>query len=795
MIKNIFFFVLIFSGFSNLYAQTGRIEGRIVDETTNEPLPFSNIIIYGTNTGSTSDIDGKFIFTGLTPGYIRLVAQSIGHEKKLTEDFLVTNARTVNIEIQLKAKDIELKEVVVAGTANKKTMESPVSMRTIGISEIEKNPGANRDISKVVQSFPGVASTSSFRNDLIVRGGGTSENRFYLDGIEIPNINHFSTQGSSGGPVGMINVDFIRQVDFYSGAFPAKRGNALSSVIEFQQIDGNNKKTRYRATVGASDLALTADGPLGKKATYIFSVRRSYLQFLFNVIGLPFLPNYDDYQFKTKIRFDSKNELTIISLGALDNSKLNTGLKNPNESQQYILGYLPVYKQWNYTIGANYKHFRKNGFEMLVLSRNMLNNESYKYLNNNESADSNKILDYKSQEIENKLRYENNITAGTYRFNFGGGAEYAEYNNTTYQKVFLSGMLKELNYNSSLELFKWHIFGQAGRSFMDEKLSVSFGARMDANSYSKNMSNLLKQFSPRLSLSYKLSQRVFVNFNAGRYFQLPAYTTLGYRDSNATLINKQNDLKYISADHLVLGLEYNRSNNSRFTVEGFYKLYHNYPFSVRDSVSLANKGADFGTIGDEEVTSTSKGRAYGVEFLYKESNLFGFNILMSYTFVRSEFGGSNGNFVPSAWDNKNLFNIAIRRSFKKNWDIGLKWKYLGGGPYTPYDMAKSSLRQAWDASGRAYLDYSKFNTERYAPYQQLDLRVDKAFFYKKWSLMLYLDIQNLTNSKATGPDFLVNYDKNGLVAVNPNDPGSYILRPIPNVNGTILPTIGIMVEF
>lgn len=791
----IFTFILLIIKIINAFSQSGRIEGKIVDENTNEPLPFAIIMIDGTNIGSTSDMDGKFIFTGLKPGYVRLSAQTLGHEKKITEDFLVTNAKTVFVEIQLKPKLLELKEVVVTSGSAKKTLESPVSMRTIGIFEIEKNPGANRDISKVVQNFPGVVSTPAFRNDLIVRGGGASENRFYLDGIEIPNINHFATQGSSGGPVGMINVDFIRQVDFYSGAFPAKLGNALSSIIDFKQIDGNNKKARFRATIGASDLALTADGPLGDKTTYILSVRRSYLQLLFNVLGLPFLPDYNDYQLKTKIKFNSKNELIILSLGALDNSELNTGIKNPDESQQYILSYLPVYKQWNYTIGANYKHYKKNGYESFILSRNMLNNISYKYLRNDESSPSNKTLDYKSQEIENKVKYENNLTVGSYNLVLGGGIEYAKYNNNTFQKIYINNNLKELRYQSDLDLFKWHLFGQSNRSFFNETLNTSFGFRMDANSYSKSMSNLLTQFSPRLSLSYKIAPKYFINFNAGRYYQMPSYTTLGYADSLGTLVNRRNTLRYINADHFVAGLEYNRNGNSRITLEGFYKLYHHYPFSVSDSVSLANKGTDFGTYGDEEVTSESRGRSYGMELLYKDADLFGFNVLMSYTYVRSEFEGRDRKFVPSAWDNKHIFNIAVRRSLKNNWDIGIKWKYLGGGTYTPYDVEKSSLRQAYDAIGRAYPDYSKFNTERYPAYHQLDLRIDKGFYFKKWSLMLYIDIQNLYNAKTVGADFLVNYDKNGNIMIDPSDNSKYILRKIPNSGGTILPTIGIMIEF
>jgi hypothetical protein len=360
-----------------LSAQTGTIRGRVFNEKTNEPLPFVNIIITGTTIGSTSDLDGNFLFTGVEPGFVKLSASFVGFEPFTTTDFMVTNARTATIEIPMREMAIQLEQVVVQASFFKRKEESPVSMRTLGIQEIEKNPGGNRDISRVIQSLPGVASTPAFRNDVIVRGGGPSESRFYLDGIEIPNLNHFATQGASGGPVGIINVDFIREIDLYSGAFPANRGNALSAILEMRQTDGNPDKVNFRGAVGASDLALTLDGPLGERSNFIMSARRSYLQFLFGVIGLPFLPTYNDFQARYRINFNSRNQLTIIGLGAIDQFRLNTGIENPDENQQYILDYLPVNEQWNYTIGGVYRHFTQNGNHVFVLSRNMLRNSAF----------------------------------------------------------------------------------------------------------------------------------------------------------------------------------------------------------------------------------------------------------------------------------------------------------------------------------------------------------------------------------------------------------------------------------
>ncbi len=801
-------FSLFFSNLVPSMAQDqgkGIIEGRIFNAKNNEPVPFANIVIWGTTIGSTSDLDGRFIFTGVEPGFVELRASSVGFKPYISESVLVTNAKKVYMEIPMEETDVELDAVVVKASPFRKVEESPVSLRRIDIQEIEKNPGGNRDISRVIQSLPGVASSVSFRNDLIVRGGGPNENRFYLDGVEIPNLNHFATQGASGGPVGIINVDFIREVEFYSGAFPSNRGNALSSVLEMKQIDGNPDKLKFRATVGASDLALTLDGPLSEKTTFIFSARRSYLQFLFDVIGLPFLPTYNDYQFKTRTRFDEKNELTIVSIGSYDVSRLNLSA-NETEDQRYILNYLPENKQWSYAIGAVYKHYRKNSYDTWVLSRNYLDNSFFKYQNNLE-VDSLKTLDYSSAEIENKFRYENTTrTDGGLKLNYGANLEYARYLNSTFQKTFIRDQPFTIDYNTSFDLFKWGLFGQVSKDLIDNRLALSFGLRLDANSYSSSMSNLLDQFSPRVSASWSFTDRLSLNFNVGRYYQMPPYTTLGFRGSDGSLANKENGLKYLQSDHLVGGIEYLPNENSKISLEGFYKLYHDYPFSVNDSVPLSSKAADFGTFGNEEVVSASEGRAYGLELLYRNKDLAGFNIILSYTLVNSQFKKQNadlefpGGYIPTAWDNKHLLTLTATRNFKRNWDVGLKWRYVGGAPYTPFDQDRSSLVQAWDAQGLPYLDYNRFNSLRLGPFHQLDLRVDKEYFFDRWSLRFYLDIQNVYNFKADEPDRLINEDENGQVVIlNPTDPPEqqrYLLRTIQSGgSGTVLPTIGVIVEF
>ena len=776
--------------------EAGIIEGKVVDAKNNEPVPFASVAIFGTAIGTVSDMDGKFLFTGIKPGYVELRISSVGFEPYVSPQILVTNANKVSIDVAMQEASTKLDAVVVKASPFRKTDESPVSLRTIGVEEIEKNPGGNRDISKVLQSFPGVSSGVSFRNDLVVRGGGPNENKFYLDDVEIPNINHFATQGASGGPVGIINVDFIREVNFYSGAFPADRGNSLSSVLEFKQIDGNSDKLKMRGSVGASDMGITLDGPLGDKTTAIFSARRSYLQFLFSALGLPFLPTYNDFQFKVKTRFNERTELSLIGLGAIDQFALNLKA-NKTPDQRYILGYLPVNEQWSYTVGAVVKHFRNNSYDTWVLSRSYLDNVSYKYQDNIQ-VDSLKILDYTSWEAENKFRYENTARFDNgLKTNFGVNLELGQYYNHTFRKTFLAGNPFSIDYTSKLDVVKYGLFGQVSQGFLGKRLVLSLGTRLDGNNYSGLMANPMRQFSPRFSASYQLTGNLTLNFNTGLYHQLPPYTTLGFRDSTGTLVNRVNSIRYISAEHLVLGLAYLPKETQSISLEGFYKYYLHYPVSINDSVSIASKGGDFGTFGDEAVMPAGKGRAYGLELLYRNKDLFGFNIVLSYTLVRSEFSGFTPRLVPSAWDNHNLFNLTATRHFKKNWYLGLKWRYVGGAPYTPYDLNISELQSAWDVQGRGYLDYSRFNQLRLKAFHQLDLRVDKEYFFKKWSLVTYLDIQNVYNYQADAPPELVRQeDANGVPLPATGNPPRYALTEIPGTaSGTILPTVGIIVQF
>jgi len=789
-IRRISFFILLCCLCWNVFAAEYQIKGVVIDKSTRQPLEFVNVLVVGLGIGASTDANGNFLITQVPPGIYRLQASFLGYKTELTPEYRVNHV-TPYVQIELEEENASLNEVVVTASPFQKVPESPVSLRVIGLQEIEKAPGANRDISKVVQNYPGVAfSPIGYRNDLIVRGGGPSENRFYLDGVEIPNINHFSTQGASGGPVGLIDADLIRSVKFYSGAFPADKGNALSSVLDFSLRDGDMERNSLKATLGASEVSLSSNGHIGNKTSYLVSVRQSYLQALFKILGLPFLPAYTDASFKIKTRFDSHNELTLLGLGGIDRMKLNLGIEG--EDAEYMFSYLPEINQETYTVGGVYRHYSQRHVQAIVLSQSYLNNRNVKYRDNDESSEENLTLRLGSIEQETKLRMENTSSWSVWKVKAGFDLNYSRYKSNEYRKVFANA-LREYDYHTDLSLWRWGMFASVDYAAPDKSFTASMGVRTDGNNYSDKMKELWRQLSPRLSVSYRLIEGLTLSGHVGLYYQLPSYTALGFKGEEGEYVNRH--LDYISVSQESLGLSWTPNENMELSAEGFYKLYGHMPFSLSDQIPLYCKGNDYGTIGNEALSSEAKGRSYGVELMFKWLLTQKLNLSSSLTIFKSEFkDGEQGSYVPSAWDNRFILNMSGTYNFLKHWSLGAKVSCIGGSPYTPYDVEKSSLVEAWNVQGRAYYDYSRYNQERLPVFGQLDVRVDKTFYLKKCMLGFYLDIQNITASKLRQPDALMS---TGQIE-NPSAPLSeqrYVMKSIRQESGTLLPTLGITFEY
>jgi hypothetical protein len=793
----IFVFSLSLSAFSQ-----GTIRGQIVNPVNNQAVPFANVLVMGTELGAISSEDGFYEIVNVPPGLYNVRASFVGYKTSTAYEIQVNLAKAVQLDFELSEDASELSEVVVSSEFSR-SEETPLSVRKLNSNEIERYPGGNRDISRVIQSLPGVASTASFRNDIIIRGGAPNENKFFVDEIEVPVINHFATQGSSGGPVGILNVNLIKNVDLIAGGFPANRMDALSSFFEFTLKEGRRDKMATQLTLGASELTLSNEGPIGEKTTYLLSARRSYLQGLFRLIGLPFLPTFNDFQAKTTTKINDKTELTFIGVGAIDSFVLNQDVPDEETDDEradrlYLLDVLPIQSQWNYATGLKLKRFRENGFWTFVLSRNMLNNESYKYAGNDESNEANLLFRYISQESENKFRAENSIFGKGYTLKYGVNYQYSRYFINNFDRAALASSGQVIDVESTSNFNQYGAFISGSKKFYTDRLLVTGGVRVDGADFAETASNPLNQISPRVSFSYQLKPNLFATANVGIYYQKPAYTVLGFQDNDGVLVNRENDVRYIRNSQLIAGIELVvPEKNRRFTAEAFYKRYNNYPSSIRNGIALANLGADFGIIGNEPVASNAEGRAYGIEFLAQQRLFNNFYGIAAVTLVRSEFTNPNTEgFIPSSWDNKFIVSLTAGKRFGNNWEIGARWRFLGGTPYTPFNEAESALISNWDLRGQPIFDYTQINAIRLPAFHQLDLRLDKKYFFKNWNFNWYVDIQNAYNFQAEQPPLLVPVrDSVGGILIDPTDSSRYQLRYLENTAGTLLPTIGIIIEF
>ncbi len=736
MLRRLFTFTLIL-GCISLYAQnTGSLTGQVIDDQSLLPLEGATVIIEGTTKGVVTDAQGYFTLNDVPAQTYNIEASFLGYGAQTKFNVIVKSVGTADLLFKLEELSETLDEVVIAKSPFRTSKETPLSTQSLSAVEIETYPGGNNDIAKVAQSLPGISpSIGGFRNDFIIRGGAPNETVYYLDGVEIPNINHFSTQGSAGGPVGMLNVDFIREVTLSSSAFGAEYDNPLSGVLAFEQREGNAKEMTTKVRIGASEAGVTLNTPLFKgdkeraNTTLMLSARRSYLQFVFELVGLPIRPDYWDYQWKVNHTIDAFNSISFIGLGSIDDFSV-VASEDFDAEQQSTIEQVPIIQQKTTTMGLSWTRKFKNGKGRMrtTLSTNRLQNVFSRFSNNEQKTG----LLYENDAVEQESKLRLNVTqfAANWKFSYGGNIQLSNYSNETL------GLLENFNYATSIDFMKYGFFGKASRAYFGDRLSLSLGVRVDADSFTTG-SSLLDNISPRVAASYQLSedQRWKLNASVGRYFKIPTYTMLGFQDAQGDFINKNN--RYTQSDHYVFGIEYNWTPTARITVEGFIKDYSQYPVSVIDQVSLANKGGGFEVLGNEPVVDTGAGKSSGIEVLFQQKLTKNFYGVLAYTHFFSEFSRANGPLLPTVWDSRNLLSFTGGYKLKRNWEISLRYRYAGQTPYVPTNVAASLA-----AYPRIVLDYSRLGEEKLDAFSQGDLRIDKKWNFKRLSFNFYLEIQN-----------------------------------------------------
>ncbi len=774
--------------------KTAVLEGYVYDYTNKEPLGWATVRVPEHETGTTTDSTGFFRLE-LEPGLYNVEASFTGYQTLVVHEVGLTTARPTRLDIYLHPVALELGTIEVRAEAFSRSAESPLSLQRVNLHELERMPGAVLDLSRFVKTLPGVSPRTSFGYSMIVRGGASIENRFFLDGIEIPAITHFTVQGTSGGPNGLLNVRMLRGVDFYSGAFPAARPDALSSVTEAWQREGRRDRWGGNFTLGATDFGFMGEGPLGKKASLIVSARESFSQHMFKAIGLPVLPFYSDVQLKSVIHFDEKNELTLVGLGGYDKYTLNLEAE-ASDALLYNIGYIPEGKQLLYATGAVYKHYLDNGYYTAVLSRNYFGNTAEKYRDNSYQPED-LLLDFRSVEAEDHFRLEHKIFGAEAReWNYGLHLERDLVTNDNYSLYTRAdATVDTFDFDARLRLWRYGAFGSFSQKLLDDRLSLFVGLRLDATNYNDRMANPLRQLSPRLSASWNVRDGWFVHASAGRYFQLPPYLLMSFSDGSGTFVNRER-LDYLRSHQAAVGIEHLTANGYAVKLEAFAKNYDRYPFLLLDSISYGNANASYALLGNQPADMSSRGRARGIEFQIRQKLRKSWWWMLSYSYVLSQFTDKEGNYRSSAWDNRHFGHVAVAKTFRGGWQVGAHYVFTGGNPWTPYDLALSSRRDVWDVNRRGLPDYDRLNEARLPAIHQLDIRVDKQWNFRRWTLTLFLDVQNATAAPIPLLPYLtVERDAQGQPLPDPDDPTSYQTKIIESDTGRRLPTLGLIADF
>jgi len=781
--KNVIAFITLILLSSFTYAQIKvTIRGKVTDE---KGAPILGAAVYlNNNQGTITEDDGSYEIKSVEPGSYNITASFLGFDSQTKFNIIIKSKGNPSFDFTLIESNEQLDEVIISNE-NKisRPKETPLSTQSLSAVEIATYPGGNNDVVQVAQTLPGVSpSVGGFRNDLIIRGGAPNETVYYLDGMEVPNINHFATQGSAGGPVGLLNVSFISDVTLSTSAFGAQYDNPLSGVLQFKQRDGNRSSFNTNVRVSATDAALTLEGPLFKKdqkesnTSFLLSVRRSYLQALFELIGLPIRPNYWDYQYKLSHKIDDYNDIYVLGLGSIDDFTVEAPDEFDEEAQA-VLEQAPFIEQKTNSFGVTWKKRFKDGsgFMNTTISNNRLENIFTTYLDTQNETGI--IFRNDAVESETKLRYELTKFVNDWKIVGGFNTQYSYYTNDTQNNT------DNIFFNTEIDFMKYGLFFNGTKSFFNNKLDVSLGFRMDDDSFTTE-DNLLSTFSPRLSLSYEFVDNWRLSSTIGRYFKLPPYTILGFRDNNGNLLNQ--DVNYTQSDHYVIGLQYTPSPSAIVSLEGFYKRYEDYPVSVLDQVSLANKGADFEVLGNEDVETVGKGRSYGLEFQYQQKLTNNFYSIFSYTYFFSEFTGFDTSvYKPSVWDSRHLISFVGGYKLKRNWEVSSRYRFAGRTPFVPVN-----LNQTLNTYPEIILDYARLGEETLDVFSQLDVRVDKKWNYQKWTLNIFFEVQNiLAQEIPTPPEYGLARDDSGNL-INPT-----ALSQIEQTTNTPIPSIGIVVDF
>lgn len=705
----------------------GSIAGKVIDRETKSPLIGVNIFIKDLQIGTTTDTEGNYEIKNIPVGLSTVVFSYIGYESVTKTDLSIKPDRKFYLNIEMNSSAVELQDVVVTNGYFSELENKPVSAVNFSSEEIRRSPGTAGDVSRILYTLPSIAKVNDQRNSLIVRGGTAVENSFYLDNIEIPNINHFPVEGSSDGPIGILNADFINDINFHSGGFSPTYGDKLSSIMDISYREGNKDRFSPRLNLSMAGFGGSLEGAIGEKGNYLLSVNRSYVDLILEQIeeGSP-LPKYGDVQGKLVYNIDNNNRLTFIDILSID--QINMDKDKAVENDANIYGRTDGTTN---TAGVNWQHIWSNaGYSNTSIAHTYIKygrdySKTFTQKQFYENTSQENILrirnvNYLKLNNQNSIELGGDFSGNFIDFNTYYGEYEDQYGSTTpplYTKTNMNGY--------KLGLFGVHHIN------LTNNIKLDYGSRLDYFTYNKNFN-----VSPRAALNYQLDSKTSFSLSAGLFHQSIPNNILVQSE-------KFKSLKTPLSVHYIAGFSRNLWNAARLSVEVYYKDYYNFPINPEQpTMFLFDQVQVFGIFwSNQSLSDNGRANAKGVEVILQKKLAEDFYGLVSASYSNSRYKDYFGNWNNRIYDNRFNFNLEGGYIPSKDWEFKVRWIYAGGAPYTPFDY------QASKAAGVGIWDLSKTNSDRLPDYHSMNLRIDKRFYFSSSSLLVYLSVWNVYNRK------------------------------------------------
>lgn len=729
---NYFKVLLLFVWFSNIsfnigFSQSdipkGNIKGRLIDSESKLPLIGANIAVLNSPNGAATDHEGYFVINSVPAGAYSLQFNYIGYQQKIKTDVIVRPQRITYLNIELKSTTLETNAISVTAGYFSESDDEPTSVVNFSYEEIRRAPGSAGDVSRILMTLPSIAKVNDQSNNLIVRGGNPIENTFYIDNIEIANINHFPHQGASGGPIGILNVDFIEDVSFYSGGFSSIYGDKLSAIMDIDFRAGNRQHFETQLDLNFSGFGGIVEGPLfGQKGSCMLSARRSYLDFVVDVfnVGSTVAPVYGDIIGKLTYDLDAYNKLIFIGVFADDHNSPDREVAEENYMTHF--GTQDVYQS---IFGLNWRSlWGKIGYS----------NTSVAYSQNNFSEDfyetTTAKYDIKNHSTEQAFKFRNInhfVLSKINTLELGLEAKILneDYDNWYNQSTnTLGDTVPALILKNEISATKFGGFiNFVSNPF--NRITTTLGVRIDYFSFNETI-----EWSPRFSASYQLTPGTSINGSVGMYYQTLPLLLLSQNESFKGLKNP-------SAIHFIVGMENLLTESTKLTVEIYQKDYSNFPMDPKQPAIFVLDKNYFDNY--ESLLDKGKASSKGVEIMVQKKLAEDFYGLASASFFKSRYQGLDGKWRDRDYDNRVTFSVEGGYKPNSNWEFSIRWIYAGGVPYTPFDIEKSKLNY------RAVYDENRINETRYPDYHSMNLRVDKRWNFSSSNIVFYLSIWNVYN--------------------------------------------------